>query len=100
MSWFLESSEEPLGPTQMVEVKLKPCPICGRNDRLVISKKDKYEELLEKNGSAMISMECKRCDLELKNYDHYNINNYAVLRSMLINRWNERKECIYECKED
>jgi len=45
-------------------------------------------------------MECKRCDLELKDFDHYSIKNYAMLRSLLINRWNNRKECIYECEED
>ena len=100
MSWYIESSESPLMPKQMVEVDVKPCPFCGSNKRLTISRKDHFENLVAKNGSSMISIICKNCDLEFKDYDIDDCNDYEFLRSRLVKRWNDRKENDNADKED
>lgn len=100
MSWWIESSEVPLQAKQTIEVDVKPCPFCGSNDRLVISKRDHFDKLVAENGSSMISIECKRCDLEFKDYDRENSNDYDFLRMRIVRRWNERKEAAYADQED
>lgn len=100
MNWYFEKSEEPLGAVQMMPIELEACPFCGKRDRLVITTKKYHTELVEKNGDAMISIECKRCDLELKEFDRMNCNDYDVLRWALIKYWNTRKEACNESEED
>ena len=74
--------------SEIKDVAIKPCPFCG-NIKLYVTDQKDYEELCEKNGHAMLSIECKVCDTELKMYNIPN-NNYWMGVGMLIAKWNTR----------
>lgn len=91
---YFASDEESLADKKFeyIPVRIKPCPICGKNDAIYIQKKSIYEELYNRNGGACLKMGCKRCNLELTVYDHDEADpSYAYMRGALISKWNERK---------
>ena len=96
---YFASDEESLADKKFeyVPVIIKPCPICGKNDAIYISKKNNYDELYDRNGGACLVMGCKRCDLTLTVYDHSEADpSYSYMRGALISKWNERKEATNE----
>ena len=70
--------------------ELKPCPFCGSTDYLRITPKLMFYENYEKNGGATISIECKKCDMELYEHDYKGMN-YIMKADLLLHKWNERK---------
>ena len=71
--------------------KVKPCPFCGTVDKLEITERKSYNELVKKNGYSLIYIECKTCAMEFKLYEVPD-NNYDLGVGILITRWNQRKE--------
>lgn len=74
---------------------LKPCPFCGKKDRLVLPKRETYEELVSKTGSACISLACKNCNLEIYEHTH-SILNFGTRLGLLIAKWNIRRNEVTE----
>lgn len=69
---------------------LKPCPFCGKTDELAITSKSSFQDLYCENGTATISIYCKRCSLNM--YEHkYTGSKYEVKARKLIKKWNKRK---------
>lgn len=65
----------------------KPCPLCGKLDRLDFTQQDTYERLRDTHGSACVTVECRRCNLELR--DHTSeISEYEDRMVLLRNNWN------------
>jgi len=85
MAMFMELSK-----TEIKNVAHKPCPFCG-NTKLYISEQKNYEELCDENGHSMLSIECKVCKMDLKEYDIPN-NNYWLGVGLLVGKWNRRNE--------
>ena len=72
---------------------VKPCPFCGSRDNLAIMSRAFFNKLVETDGRAKIDINCKRCKLEMSDYDHYGANNdYDARRERLISKWNDRAE--------
>lgn len=70
-------------------MNFKPCPFCGKNN-LEATPKDFYEELLEENGRACITVRCKNCKLDM--YEHTDGVTYEEKIDLLIDKWNRRAE--------
>jgi glutaredoxin len=69
------------------EYELKPCPFCGGKPKMMSQKF--FEELVEDNGRALISIDCQNCDLSL--HDHTSDENDYFIRAFLIaEKWNRR----------
>lgn len=78
--------------------KLKPCPFCGKDDKILISSAQTFQKLYCEYGSATIHLDCTRCGLSL--YEHsYHGSHYAVKAKRLIKKWNNRKEVSDEYKK-
>lgn len=75
---------------QLIEVgDIKPCPFCGELDDLTITDAGSYGDLVEAHGSSLISINCRKCDLEKKLY-RIPGNNYMLGLGILITKWNTR----------
>ena len=73
-----------------VEVgEITPCPFCGMQERLTITDPESYEKLVAENGSSVIVLRCRGCNMELSQHDIPN-NNYMMGTGKLIERWNHR----------
>lgn len=79
----------------MADVKLedvkdiKPCPFCGSKENLHITSEDTFKELFERYDRATLSIECRKCGLDL--YEHkYSGDEYEIKRDILIKKWNRR----------
>lgn len=69
---------------------LKPCPFCGKIDKLTITSKSDFQNLYCENGYATINLKCERCSLNL--YEHeYTGSKYEVKVRKLVKKWNKRK---------
>lgn len=66
----------------------KCCPLCEQTDKVVIETKEFYDEVVEENGSAVLTIECKRCNLSLDDYDRGNEGDYAAARERVVEKWN------------
>ena len=66
---------------------LKPCPFCGEEP--VMMSKDFFEELVNENGKACISIECHNCNVELHDHTH-DENDYYVRAFIVSEKWNRR----------
>ena len=65
-----------------------PCPICGQTDRLSLTQKGFYYNLMHNYKSAMITIRCWRCDLTMAVYSSQSdSNNYEILVGDLKKRW-------------
>ncbi len=72
--------------------KIAPCPFCGKTDKLCITGRNFFEELVQENGSAVINIYCKRCDASLSEYGHdYTSNDYSFRAGVLVAKWNTRE---------
>lgn len=94
MVFSLGRGQESLADVEYVYIplKLKPCPICGLKDALCISTKENYEERFKENNGAVLTMECRRCDLVLSVYDHIEADpSYEYMKGALMNKWNNRE---------
>lgn len=69
--------------------KIKPCPFCGETEHLIITDPERYGNLVEEHGSSVIVLECKKCDMEMRQHGIPG-NNYMMGTGMLIERWNHR----------
>lgn len=72
-------------------IAIKPCPFCGGKAELM--SKAFYEELVEDNGRALISIGCKVCNAEIKDFpsDHDDgENDYYIRAFYVISAWNKR----------
>ena len=68
-------------------MRFKPCPFCGKKD-LGVTPKDFYEELVEENGTACVSVRCKNCALDM--YEHTDDVPYEEKIDLLKEKWNRR----------
>lgn len=69
--------------------EFKPCPICGKTDRLTLTQKNDYYSLMHKYGKTLVTVRCWRCDLEMHVYSHLSVsNNYEILVGKLKEKWN------------
>ena len=73
---------------EIEDTGFKACPFCG-NEKLVITPKSQYDEICAEHGSALVSIECRKCHTEKKLYDIPD-NNYWLGIGMLIGEWNRR----------
>ena len=85
----------------MKDYKLKPCPFCGKEPRI---SSEYYEELKEKNGSAMVEIKCD-CGASLSIHSFQYQEEEQGLKSMtdkLVEKWNKRpiEEDISRSNED
>lgn len=77
--------------------EIAACPFCGMTDKLTITSRKSFDEMLIEKGSAIISINCKRCNLDL--YEHsYSGKNFALRAMILLDKWNRRNED--DTKED
>ena len=69
----------------------KPCPFCGRMDRLEITQADSFRRMEKKapDGMACISMTCKNCYVDMYEHTH-DIHDYKQRVQMLMDKWNGR----------
>ena len=51
-----------------ISYTVRECPICGKNDKLVMPDYECFEELYNKNGRATMHMGCDRCNLQMYEY--------------------------------
>ena len=65
----------------------KTCPQCGKLDRLDFTQQDTYERLRDENGSACVTVECRRCNLELRDHSR-EISEYEDRMVLLCYKWN------------
>lgn len=69
--------------------ELKPCPFCGKQPQMMTQMF--FEELVEDNGRALISIDCPNCDMSLN--DHTSDENDYFVRAFIISeKWNRRAE--------
>lgn len=69
-----------------------PCPICGKSDALSMSSAKRWNKLIKENDGACLVIDCKRCGLEMREYDHIiNSKKYADVKKALLKKWNERR---------
>lgn len=68
---------------------VKPCPICGKHDKLRVMSKKFFEECEHKYETTLIDIECRRCDLVMKDYT-LDEHDYDKRRAELANKWNMR----------
>lgn len=67
---------------------LKPCPFCGGEAEIATSQ-SAYYEMVGKHGHACISLECRKCNLDM--YEHsFHIKNYEAKVQALAKKWNRR----------
>jgi len=66
----------------------KACPFCG-NMKLYVTNKQSYDQLCEEHGLSLVSVECRVCGTEMREYSVPN-NNYWMGMGMLIGKWNTR----------
>lgn len=69
--------------------KIAPCPFCGEHEHLTITDPESYGKLVEENGSSVIVLRCRGCNMEFSQHDIPN-NNYMMGTGKLIERWNHR----------
>ncbi|MBR3389524.1 MAG: hypothetical protein IKG83_03320 [Prevotella sp.] len=65
------------------------CPICGQADNLTVTSKGFYDELVAEHGSAMVSVECHNCNLELNQYGEAN-EKYDSIIQKIWDKWCSR----------
>lgn len=72
---------------KMLKTSNLGCPFCGSVDNLWIAPNDRgYRELVDQHGSAMISIECDRCAMALKQFGERG-ESYNDVLSKLWDRW-------------
>ncbi len=72
--------------------EFKPCPLCGKEDRLTLTQKRFYYDLMHKYGNAMMNIRCWRCDISVAMYSSQSVsNNYEILVGKLKEKWNAIK---------
>ena len=69
--------------------EIASCPFCGMQERLTISDPESYEKLVAENGSSVIVLRCRGCNMELSQHSIPN-NNYMLGVGLLLGRWNHR----------
>lgn len=67
-----------------------PCPFCGSTDNMIVMSRRFFDELVVENGTAMLSMHCEHCSMELKEYNKDDCIDYDVVLERLLAKWNER----------
>lgn len=68
-------------------MKFDPCPFCGKNN-LDVTPKEMFNELMEENGRACISVNCLNCKLDM--YEHTDGVTYEEKLDLLKEKWNRR----------
>lgn len=92
--YFLDSEIHPVKGA-------KPCPICGGTDAMYISSAKFYNALFKENGSAILNICCKRCNLRMSVHNHEeNVTSYKGMKAALIKKWNTRKEINNESEKN
>lgn len=74
--------------TEIENVVHKPCPFCG-NTKLKVMAENQFVGLVKKYGSAMLTLKCTVCKVEMPLYDVPN-ENYWMGVGMLVSKWNIR----------
>lgn len=71
-----------------VEEKVKPCPICGKSDKLQITSREEYEALAKEKDAHVAVIRCNRCGLEV--YSHYTCqaHRYEPHINEAVQKWN------------
>lgn len=74
------------------EVELRECPICGKDDKLVIEDRSLFDLVRQKYGDALLEMNCNRCNLRLAVYPlEFDDNDYDTMLTGLVEKWNTRR---------
>lgn len=73
-----------------LKAEIQPCPFCGSVNNLVITDDDTFYDLYHENGSATLSIECRKCYVEMYEHDYVG-NDYDHKAKILIEKWNRRK---------
>ena len=70
----------------------KPCPMCGKRDRVFIETRNFYEDLLREHGKACLEIECDRCRVKLTTYAHDFANEIGYDKRVedIRDKWNTR----------
>lgn len=76
--------------------EFKPCPLCGKTDRLELSKREWFYESLHKDGiGSCVRLSCERCHLDLYQHTYkwsdFNTWNYDIVVGELKKKWNSIK---------
>lgn len=79
--------------------EFKPCPLCGKTDRLELTPRGTFYSVWHKNDKgSTISVRCYRCGLELHEYTYestffntLHTNNYDIVVGELKKKWNNIK---------
>lgn len=69
----------------------KPCPFCGKSDRLEVLGETRYEELVNANLRALVQIRCKRCDMVFMDFT-FEEKDYNKRMEILRTKWNKRAE--------
>lgn len=74
------------------EVELRECPICGKDDKLVIEDRSLFDLVRQKYGDALLEMNCNRCKLRLAVYPlEFVEKDYDTMLTGLVEKWNTRR---------
>jgi hypothetical protein len=74
-------------------VDLMACPICGKDDKVVIEDRSLFDLVRQKYGDALLEMNCNRCNLRLAVYPQEFVDkDYDTMLTALVERWNTREE--------
>lgn len=65
---------------------IKSCPFCG-NKNIVVVKRKNYEEALKRRGVAIMTIECVKCRVSMRDTTDKPYDNAS---EEIIKRWNYR----------
>ncbi len=68
--------------------EVKPCPICGKSDKLYITSRENFETLAKEKDCNVAVIRCNGCGLEV--YSHYTCkaHGYEPHINEAIQKWN------------
>jgi len=67
----------------------KPCPFCGRSDKVVVMTDKFFYELQGEYDAATLTVRCERCRAELNDHS-WKERNYNRRVAILRRKWNKR----------
>ena len=77
------------------------CPLCGEYDRTIVTEKGSYDELLEKNKDACVTIECWRCGLLAIGYSmDCDIKAYEFVRASAAHKWNRLSDKMWKVENN
>ena len=68
---------------------VRPCPFCGKTDKLSLPSEETFEDLRAQYGRAAITISCSRCKIDMYEYDD-GTGIFVEKVNALIKKWGKR----------